>query len=115
MITIDLAKPEDLDELTLEAKLDEHPVCLPSYIVRKDNRISGYISFVTAMHGWLHTKRIRPIETFRTVFPTIDAMARANGDRHLFYLTGRESNLTPFAERIGFKHIGDTVLFGKQL
>lgn len=115
MITIDLAKPEDLEELTSEARLDDHPVCLPSYVIRKDTRISGYISFVTAMHGWLHTKRIRPIETFRTVFPAIDDIARRQGDRHLFYLTGRESNLTPFAERIGFKHIGDTVLFGKQL
>lgn len=115
MITIDLARQEDLDELTSEARSDDHPVCLPSYVVRKDQRISGYISFVTAMHGWLHTKRIRPIETFRTVFPFIDDTARKQGDKHLFYLTGRESNLTPFAERIGFTRIGETVLFGKQL
>lgn len=115
MINIILAKVEDIEPLKLAAREDDHPICLPTHIIRKNGDIVGYVSFTTAMHGWLHTKRVGAIETFRTVFPTIDSIARQRGDKFMFYLTGRQSNLTPFAERIGYTHVGPTELFAKQL
>lgn len=115
MIIIDPATVNDIEPLRAAAAEDAHPICLPSHIIRKDGDIVGYVSFVTAMHGWLHTRRVNAFETFRTVFPTIDDIARSRGDKFMFYLTGRQSNLTPFAERIGYSHVGSTELFAKQL
>ena len=115
MITITAAQPSHLEELRTEAAKDNHPICLPTHIIHKNGQVSGYISFVTAMHGWLHTGRINAIETFRTVFPTIDDIAKQHGDKFMFYLTGKQSNLTPYAERIGYSKVGETQLFVKQL
>ena len=115
MITIDPATEADYEPLVIAAGKDRHPVCLPTHIVRKGGEIVGYISFTPSYHAWIDTQRVNAFDTFRRVFPGADEIAKSFGCRSIFYLTGRQSNLTPFAERIGYKHLGSTELFVKQL
>lgn len=106
---------QDLPELLNNAAEDYHPVVLPNYTLRKEGRIVGYVSIVPTAHAWIDTQRVTAFDTFRRVFPFTEEQIRARGFKHMFYVTGKQSNLTPFASRIGYDRIGSTELFSKRL
>ncbi len=114
---VPVTRPEQLEQLVLAANADNHNPAWPSHLLMRGDKIVGYLSLnlPPTCHAWLHTKEVTPRDTFATVFPAVENMLRMCGHKEVIYLTGNESNLTPFAHKIGFTHVGTTNIFHKNL
>lgn len=108
---------EQVAALTVEANKDKHNPAWPSHLLMRGDKIVGYLSLnlPPTCHAWLHTSEVSARDTFTTVFPAVENMLRMLGHKEMIYLTGNESNLTPFAHKIGFTHVGSTNIFHKNL
>ena len=115
MVTISPISAAELPELIALAAEDNHPVCLPTHIFKKDGQIVGYYSIAACTHAWLDTRKVNAVDTFRHVFPSGRNLMRSLGHRVHWHLCGEDSKLEPYMDRLGYDRIGKSIVFSQKL
>lgn len=111
------ALPAKLAQLNDQAAADNHHVVIaPTHLMMKGDEIVGYLSLngLPTVQAWFdsHHKHaadsLKMIEHGETVF-------REAGVRMYAICCAEESPFTPHMDRLGFKKLGTTVMWIKQL
>lgn len=103
-------------ELQEAAAADQHIVLGPTHAVVKGGQVVGYASVggLPTMHVWLDSQRANALDSVR-MLEHVEVVMRERGIRHVLLPCAVESPFTPHLERLGFRRLGPTVLYMKEV
>lgn len=103
-------------ELEAVAAADGHSVMYPTHTVNDGAEMVGYVSAfsIPAVGVWLHTKRVKTIDSFR-LLGQMECAFRMQGIKEYIMPCMAESPFHPNMPRLGFRPIGEVTWFHKDL
>lgn len=105
-----------MEELAAAAAADQHVVLGPTHVVLKGGRVVGYASVagMPTMHVWMDRQHTNALDSVR-MLEHVEVAMRERGIRHVLLPCAEESPFTPHLERLGFRRLGPTVLYIKEV
>lgn len=103
-------------QLQTQANAEQHPVLAPTHVMMKGDEIVGYLSLagLPMVQAWFDSQHkvasdsLKMIEHGETIF-------REQGVQAFGLCCAEESPFTPHLERLGFRKLGATVVWLKNL
>lgn len=114
MTRITPVKEHELRELEAAANADKHAMIAPTYVVRKEGEIIGYIGVVPSILVWLHTEKAK-VRDATLVMDFFESIITSNGAPIIGVPCKDESPMFPFMEKVGYVPVSKTTFFLKNL
>ena len=106
----------ELDALVNQAAADRHCVLAPTHIMVKGDELLGYLSLgaLPVVHAWFDSHHKHALDSLKMI-EMGEAIFADKGVRQYAVACAAESPFSQHMERMGFKKLGTTVLWTKQL
>lgn len=107
---------ERLAALNEGAAADQHVAIAPTHLVMKGEQVVGYGSLggMPTMHVWMDTRHTNALDSVR-MLEHAEVAWREKGVRHVLVPCSENSPFAPHMERLGFRRLGPTVLYVKEI
>lgn len=98
------------------AAADQHVAIAPTHLVLKGEQVVGYGSLggMPTMHVWMDTRHTNALDSVR-MLEHAEVAWREKGVRHVLVPCSENSPFAPHMERLGFRRLGPTVLYVKEI
>lgn len=103
-------------ELNDHAAMDNHITLAPTHLVMKGERVVGYASMggLPTLNVWMDSQRTHAMDSVR-MLEHAEVALREKGVRHFLMPCAENSPFAPHMERLGFRRLGPTVLYIKEV
>ena len=105
-----------LRDLNAAAAADDHCVLAPTHVMLKGGKIAGYLSLggLPMVHCWFDSKQGHAGDSLKMIEHG-ETVLRTQGVREVTVACTELSPFTLHLERLGFKKLGTTVIWRKEL
>jgi hypothetical protein len=110
------AVPAKLQQLAEKAAADNHPVIAPTHCLEKGGEIIGYFSIggLPTVQAWFDSQHKHAADSLKMI-EHLETILREQGVRMFAVACAPESPFSTHMERLGFRKMGTTVLWGKEI
>ena len=109
------ALPATLERLTRQAAADQHPVIAPTHIMQKGDEVIGYFSIggLPTVQAWFDSHHKHAADSLKMI-EHLETILREQGVRVFAVACAPQSPFSSHMERLGFRKLGETVMWAKE-